>query len=209
MPKRIERNPRGYRERRVEIRETLNRFLIVCEGEKTEPNYFRHFRVPREVVELRIEGTGYNTESLVREALRLRQELGYTDEDDQVWCVFDRDSTRKQQFNAAVKMAEDNGMHAAYSNQAFELWYLLHFDYHDAALHRKHYMTKLTERLGRPYRKNDDEIYDRLLDAQEVAVQRARRLHTAQSKLQPADANPSTTVYKLVEELRRFMPPYQ
>jgi len=207
MPERAGRNARGYRERRVEIREPLNRFLIVCEGQKTEPNYFRQFRVPREVVEIRIEGTGYNTESLVREAMRIRQEHGYTDEGDQIWCVFDRDSTRKQQFNDAIHMAEANGMHVAYSNQAFELWYLLHFDYHDTALHRKQYMTMLTERLGRPYRKNDDEMYDRLIDAQEAAIQHARRLHGAQSDLQPADANPSTTVYKLVEELRKFTSP--
>jgi len=208
MAKRMERGPRGYRERRVEVREPINRFLIVCEGEKTEPNYFRRFRVPREVVEIRIEGTGYNTESLVREAIRLRQEYGYTEEDDQVWCVFDRDSTRKQQFNDAIQMALSNGLHAAYSNQAFELWYLLHFDYHDTALHRKQYMDILTNRLKRKYRKNDEQIYDLLEPFQEIAIQRARRQHSEKADLQPADANPSTTVYLLVEELRKFTNPY-
>lgn len=208
MPKRMERGPRGYRERRVEVREPINRFLIVCEGEKTEPNYFRKFRVPRKVVEIRIEGIGYNTESLVREAMRLRLEYGYTEEDDQVWCVFDRDSTRKQQFNDAIYLAESNGLRVAYSNQAFELWYLLHFDYHDTALHRKQYMDILTDRLKLKYRKNDERIYDLLERYQETAIQRARRLCEQQADLQPADANPSTTVYRLVEELRKFTNPY-
>jgi len=189
----------------VEIREPKNRFLIVCEGEKTEPNYFRRFRVPREVVEIRIHGTGYNTMSLVTEALQLREKLGYTGEDDQVWCVFDRDNFRKQQFNDAIQMAQSSRLKVAYSNEAFELWYLLHFDYCDTALHRKQYIVKLSERMGRPYQKNDDEMYDRLIHTQETAILHARRLHGEQTDRAPADANPSTTVYLLVEELRKHM----
>ena len=40
----------GYTKRSVGTRETVQRFLVVCEGEKTEPNYFRSFRVPKNVV---------------------------------------------------------------------------------------------------------------------------------------------------------------
>lgn len=206
MPEYARQNARGYRERRVDVRETLKRFLIVCEGAKTEPNYFKGFRIPPP--RIRIEGIGFNTVSLVEEAIRLRDELGFTEEDDQVWCVFDRDSTRKQQFNDAIYLAQSNGMHVAYSNQAFELWYLLHFDYHVAALHRKQYMTILTDRLKRKYQKNDADMYDTLEPLQDAAIQRAERLHESQSHLIPADANPSTTVYRLVRELRKFMFPY-
>ena len=44
----------------------LSNLLIYCEGEKTEPNYFRSFRIAREVV-----GEGYNTLSLVKKEMRL------------------------------------------------------------------------------------------------------------------------------------------
>jgi hypothetical protein len=35
----------GYSERKVKNREVKQTFLIVCEGEKTEPNYFKSFHV--------------------------------------------------------------------------------------------------------------------------------------------------------------------
>lgn len=209
MPKPSPRGSRGYRERKVGIREPINRFLIVCEGEKTEPNYFRKFRVPKDVVSIEIHGIGYNTTSLVEQAIMLRQTRGYTEDGDQVWCVFDRDSTRKAQFNDAVARAEAAGLRVAYSNQAFELWYLLHFGYYDTALHRKQYYLKLTEQMGRPYRKNDEDIYDLLAIAQDAAIRNAERLHRSHAGATPADANPCTTVYQLVEELRKFMSPYK
>ena len=49
---------------------TKKRILIVCEGEKTEPNYFLCFRVSSAVVE--VVGEGYNTVSLVERAISKR-----------------------------------------------------------------------------------------------------------------------------------------
>jgi hypothetical protein len=37
MPKK-RNNSRGYSERKIEVRDKKETFLIVCEGEKTEPN---------------------------------------------------------------------------------------------------------------------------------------------------------------------------
>jgi hypothetical protein len=63
------------------------RFLIVCEGKRIEPNYFHCFRVPKDVA-VEIIGEGYSTVRLVRRAMRRMQCTDY----DQVWCVFDRDA---------------------------------------------------------------------------------------------------------------------
>src|SRR5207245_7644192 len=86
-------NPRRrpYSERKVGVRELIPRFLIVCEGERTEPNYFGSFRVPRDVVAIEVRGTGYNTVRLVRKAIQLKREDSENSYE-QVWCVFDRDS---------------------------------------------------------------------------------------------------------------------
>jgi hypothetical protein len=43
---------RGRCGRIVGRREVRQRFLIVCEGEKTEPGYFRSFQVPGVVVDI-------------------------------------------------------------------------------------------------------------------------------------------------------------
>ena len=101
-------------------------FLIVCEGERTEPNYFEAFRAAGDVRKITVKGEGYNTLSLVRRTIELADEGDY----DQVWCVFDRDSFPAQTFNAALELAAQRGFYVAYSNEAFELWYLLHFHFY-------------------------------------------------------------------------------
>ena len=109
-------------------------FLIVCEGEKTEPNYFRSFPVDTKVIKLDIKGEGKNTKSLVEKAIQLKKD-SESDEKDRFWCVFDRDKNDKnphdaQNFNAAITLTKTNGIKVAYSNDAFEVWYLLHFHYY-------------------------------------------------------------------------------
>ncbi len=44
---------RSYADRVVGRRDPIQRFLIVCEGEKTESDSFRACQVPREVVDVR------------------------------------------------------------------------------------------------------------------------------------------------------------
>jgi RloB-like protein len=69
------RNSRGYSPRKVNTREIRQRFLIVCEGEKTEPNYFKRFRVPKLVID--IEGLGKNPSNLVQSARSLKDQEEY------------------------------------------------------------------------------------------------------------------------------------
>lgn len=194
----IERK-RSYSARTVETRETYERFLIVCEGEKTEPNYFKSFRVPRDVIDVR--GIGDNTIRIVEEAIRLKEKDSY----DQVWCVFDRDSFPSDRFNAAFILSEENDIKIAYSNEAFELWYLLHFNYYDSAISRKQYGDKLSELLGYKYEKNSNSIYDDLLDKQPDAIRNAKKLLLNYNPENPEKDNPSTKVHCLVIELNKFI----
>jgi hypothetical protein len=170
--------------------------LIVCEGTKTEPSYFAAFGV----ASVDVVGTGRNTRTLVEETKRIKAERdGY----DRYWCVFDRDSFPAQNFNAALQMARSDGFEVAYSNEAFELWYLLHFDYWTTAHDRSDYAGKLTKRLGRPYRKNDPTIFETLAPLQAQALRNARRLlNSYQPNHNPEKDNPCTSVHILVEELR-------
>ncbi len=66
MARKKGRHRRRGLQRRVNVRELRQRFLIVCEGEKTEPNYFNSFRVPGVVIDVR--GIGENTVRLVERA---------------------------------------------------------------------------------------------------------------------------------------------
>lgn len=181
------------------LRETI---LILCEGEKTEPNYFKDFPVNAGVVEVKISGIGYNTDSLVKKAIQLkeraeRQGTPYN----QVWCVFDRDEFPLKDFNNALLLAQNNKIKVAYSNECFELWYDLHFNYTQTAFHRKDYIKRLGKFLNCPYIKNMPGLYGKLKKQQSVAIRNAKKLLSHTQKY----GNPSTTVHLLVEELTKFI----
>ncbi len=181
--------------RAVAQREPRPVFLIVCEGKQTEPNYFRGFRVNAVVVE--VVGVGRSPRGVVAEAERLSEGKGYTE----TWVVFDKDDFTAEEFNGAVEQAQREGFGVAYSNQAFELWYVLHFDYHDTSLSRRQYQKILSQKLGRAYRKNDLSLYDDLLERQQTAIGNAQRLLDSYVRHNPAQDDPCTTVHELVRKL--------
>lgn len=200
MPKK-RNNYRGYSERRVENREIKETFLIVCEGKKTEPNYFSSFRVVS--ARICVKGIGANPSKLIEEAKRLnnQEEEGY----DQVWCVFDRDDFPKQDFNDAITNADREGFKVAYSNEAFELWYVLHFEFLNTGIPRKDYIQKLDKLLKHQYEKNSEAIYDEINNYQPTAIKNAENLLNQYQPQNAVNNNPSTTVHLLVKELNRFI----
>lgn len=200
MPKRPhfkERIP--HYQRRLDRLPLRQRFLIVCEGEKTEPKYFQGFPIPPDSI-VDVRGVGMNTASLVREALRLRAQGNY----DQVWVVFDRDSFPVENFNVALVLARQNKIKVAYSNEAFELWYILHFVYLDTGVSRDDYCERLGNFLGHPYIKKDPRTYNELLERQATAIRNAERLLSEYKPANPAMDKPSTTVHLLVKALNQL-----
>jgi hypothetical protein len=152
-------------DRTVDTRAERERILIVCEGEKTEPNYFEAIKkkLPPRVAEVRIHGEGANTLTLVDTACELRDvRAGGDYQFDQVWVVFDRDSFPADDFDNAIARAEARGMKCAWSNEAFELWYILHFEYRNTEMPRGDYQRKLDTLLQEHYRKNAPDMYDKL-----------------------------------------------
>jgi hypothetical protein len=195
-------NSRGYSMRKINTREVRQRFLIVCEGAKTEPNYFKSFRVPKDVIQIDIEGVGENPSKLVESANKFNTQEDY----DRVWCVFDRDAWPVQDFNNAIQNAKTQGFQVAYSNEAFELWYVLHFEFLNTGIPRSDYCKKLTFHLGHKYEKNSEKIYDELMEKQAVAIKNSQNLLAQYNPQNPVEDNPSTTVHLLVAELNKFMP---
>ncbi|RKX82516.1 MAG: RloB domain-containing protein [Spirochaetes bacterium] len=186
----------------VASRKLKETFLIVCEGTKTEPNYFDSFRVKSATV--KTIGSGRNTISLVEDAINIRnKEKMHGTEYDQVWCVFDRDDFHST-FNDAVFLAGRNGLKVAFSNESFELWYLLHFIYFDSNIGRAEYIKKLKKHLG-SYEKNDKTVYEKIIQKQSVAIRNAQRLISSCDMKNPNKCEPCTTVVNLVGALNRFL----
>lgn len=199
---------RGKHQGRTTYVRPRRRVLIVCEDQKSACLYFEAFPVDQERYEVHTEGTGMNTYGVVERAIVLKREAGRRDEPySEVWCVFDRDEFPAQHFNRAFELARTNNINIAWSNEAFELWYLLHFSYCDTALHRSDYAGKLKPHLGRPYAKADPEIYGLLKTHQEAAIRNAQRLEQHWrdlGKYSPEGSNPCTSVHKLVALLNEL-----
>jgi hypothetical protein len=180
--------------------------LICCEGKATEPNYFRKFPINSNVIELDIVGEGFNTLSLVKEAIRLKDAaISINKPYNQIWCIFDKDSFSIDIFNSAIYKAQRNGIKIAYSNECFELWYLLHYNFINTACSRKSYKGMLTRCLGHKYKKNDPTMYEKLLPFQLKAIKHSMALLKKYSSCNPAKDNPSTTVHELVQELNKYI----
>lgn len=205
----------GRRGRRPYASRALRkRFLIVCEGAVTEVAYFESFPVNREV-RVVVEGEGKNTTSLVAAAIEHADEA--ESPFDEVWVVYDHDDFGAERFNQAEAqirgLGADDGRPerwaAAWSNQAFEVWYLLHFQFFDGQLHRHlvhHKLDGLLRSKGlrsAGYRKNDPDLYGLLLPFQPEAIANAQRLvhEHGVPPTTPSEANPCTMVYRLVEAL--------
>ena len=206
--------PKFSRDNKTGKKEQLPIILIVCEGERTEPNYFDQFEVTNITIDPR--GIGDNTVRLVEYAIKESKTNDY----DQVWCVFDKDSFPNQNFNRAVELAKNENFGIAYSNESFELWYILHFEYLNSQITRDQYIKKLNnifkskkdEGFPDSYKKNDPNIYRILKPYQHVALKNAQNLsNNYESELIPSSATqcPVTYVYKLVEELNRWIPSHR
>ena len=212
----IQKFARRETSRKQDTRIKRRFFLIVCEGSKTEPNYFRGLEknLPPGVVntiELAIEGEGHNTLTVIQDALNAKKRFenqGRTI--DEVWAVFDRDDFPEQHFNNAISKGKAAGVFCAWTNEAFELWYLLHFQLFENGMPRNDYKAiierELTKKIGRPYRyqKNSAEMYQLLRDYgdQQLAIKRAKQLDaTFAGRTDYANHNPCTKVYELIEKL--------
>lgn len=195
-------------------------YLIVTEGERTEPLYFNGLisRIKQhtcggilEVLpHISIHGEGNSTTSLINKADEYvnKSKILYQ----HVWIVFDKDDFLD--FDDAIQLAKEKGYHVAWSNQSFEYWIYLHFHYSDSALHRHEWNNKLDEifkqyDLGdRTYQKNYENIYDLLntYSSTYTAIKNAkRRLANFYKHDAPSSCDPATTVHILVENLLQYI----
>jgi hypothetical protein len=193
--------------RRQGVREVKQSFLIVCEGEKTEPDYFKAFRMTAATVQA--VGEAMNTMTLVNKAISIREaDKAKKRFYDQCWVVFDKDDFPAKDFNQAIKYAEKNGFQVAYSNQAFEYWFLLHFNLYQGPIHRNQYKNMLEKLIGMPYSKTEGSgavMYNLLLVRQEQAIKNSETVLAEISHGNPAEEESSTTVHKLVKELNKYL----
>ncbi len=203
----------GQLEGRTAKRSPYERVLIVCEGEKTELNYFRgciqFYKLNTANVE--IDGTsGSSPKSVYERAVELRKvEVKRGGSYNRVYCVFDKDTheTYNETIERISKSKYKNVFYAA-SVPCFEYWLLLHFKYTtkpyaatgnlsigDAVL-------KELKEVMPEYEKSDANIFKSLSSKIEIAKKNAAR-SLKDAKNSNTD-NPSTNIHKLIGYLQNL-----
>lgn len=229
--------------------DNLPTFIIVCEDEVSEPLYFKYFET--DLIKI---NTIENQKSKMTNVLNaIKHCLGedimeYNADsrarlkrnDIQIWCVFDRDKGDNSNlvkddvdFNLSINTAQASGINVAWSNDAFELWVLLHFEeieINDDNKKRDIYYKRLTDIFKKLPNPNEDLIKalnhssfnykqdlkhrnnfrnivrNEIIPKTQEAINRAKALdkHFSASSLPYHQKAPCTMVYKLVEELIRL-----
>lgn len=189
--------------------------LIVCEGVNTEVSYFRQFKLA--TAKVIITGAGAGAVKVLEKA----KQVYNPEEHGIIACVFDKDDVPDDVFNATVFEAERLGFLCAWSNQAFEYWFLLHLiDHQGEPMHRKVYPQKLNELLkvdgirydGKKSKRVTDAMFDyfEAIDPQTgktrvaLAIERSERNEKRQNSRQPAQSESCTRVHHLVKVLIHY-----
>ncbi len=131
---------------------------------------------------------------------------------DKAWLIIDRDSFSKENFKGTLETARQKEICVAYSNECYELWLLLHFKNVASHKTREEIKKELNEEFKKhfnlKYEKSEKHVYGMLIDRQEKAIQRAKKLIEniikVDGKLDPYNNNPSTKIYLLIECLNNL-----
>lgn len=197
--------------RKAESRQPRATVWIICEGLRTEPNYFqgllRSLGMNPELARVVPSQYGSDPLSVVRYAEDLlKDDPGV----DHIWSVFDRD--RHSTFDAAqerFRAKRGRAVHrlrVASSTPCFEFWLLLHlcdatspFRAADGGSECEE-VQKAIRREINGYEKSAPDVFEQFRAGLNDAIGRARRL-AADNEL-TGSRNPATTVHELVLDMR-------
>lgn len=205
------RPAKDYR-RRGPVREPYDLVLIICEGKKTEPQYFRGLRQMHRLSSANVmivpSQYGNDPVSLVKFAIdKHREDKGLYN---RMYCVFDRNGHAgyQQALDAVAKspLAKAQKLFAITSVPCFEIWVLLHFAYSTApfaAAGPKSSCDRVIDAVHvhfLEYEKASADVYEKLEPRIEAALANAKLL--AKHNTDTGSQNPSTLVHELVHYLR-------
>lgn len=190
------------------IRKQKRIILIACEGNnKTEKTYFNNFENIKSDFNI-CYAKGNNTDPLklvqmlIKEIKKLDLNLMGGDI---AYLVFDTDMNfnKDKIINAANKLAKDNHIKVISSNPSIEIWFLLHYEFTTSSMTNSEVIKRIKKYYPK-YEKNIN-IYSDINKNIFTAINRAKKLEKYQLEngkiIGTVGANPSTEMYKIVEEL--------
>ena len=209
-------NSRLKKERLSSRRLAPCNYLIVCEGKKTEPNYFNGLkevinkkygsRIDVLIPKIEIKGTGRNTNDLINYAKKFVNHSNKMY--GKVWVVFDKDDYKDEQFDNAINNCE---YESCWSNPNFELWLLSHFKKISRYITKDEVLSELDKEfrknsLGK-YNKNDLKIFDKVTRKGNIkdAIINCRYMENINKSPNCYKSNPMTKFYKIVNDFIDYL----
>jgi hypothetical protein len=203
------RNSRSLR-RRVGNRPPYDRVLIVCEGEKTECNYFEEIRQNARISSAHVVVLPTDLGTDPRKVVESAQDV-FNQKDkafERVYAVFDRDD--HPHYETAIQMAAAKNkkikndekrlveFETIVSVPCFELWLLLHFEDARSWIHRNVVLRKLRTHID-GYEKGMPNLFALTKSLLSVATGRATSLKLNHQRIPGEELY--TDVHELVEYL--------
>jgi len=196
------------RKRKDRIRAQRRTVLIVCEGSKTEPNYFedltKHLGIAARV-EVSGKKCGSDPKSVLRYAKKLKNDKNMPNYD-HVWCVIDveRYGKRTGEITTVLNEARVASIKMAISNPCFEVWVLFHFEEYGKPFDKCKDVIREVETHVTKYTKGGN-IYDNYLSERtQIAIENAKTIKNRNISTVRIDRNPYTEVYLIVENLMKL-----
>lgn len=190
-----------------------SRFLIVCEGSKTEPNYFRDLKDDLGLTNTDVEicgDCGSAPRSVVDRALEL---FAIDPSFDCIFCVFDKDTHTT--YSEAIdlvsnkKMPSGKKIKAIKSIPCFEYWILLHFEYTCSSFvasggrSAADNVVRALKRHMPNYRKSAPDLFSSLKPHSGEA--RKRSAQAIAETLATGSDNPSSEIHILIDTLAKSL----
>ena len=185
-------------------------YLIVTDAEKTEKYYFEGIKnhIPDSLkndLQIKI----YSNKALSKIIDFAAEERNKDERFRDIWLVFDRDEVKN--FDKLIEEAKENKMNVGWSNPCFEIWLMSYFqppkNIEESQKCCESFEKIFKENTGKKYKKSEEKIYNILCENgdENKAIQRAREKYQQVRKdySQPSKMIGCTTVYKLVEELKK------
>lgn len=196
------------RKRNCNKRQRKSIVAIGCEGKnKTETIYLKNFSSRECIIKF---STGNHTDpvGMAKDLINyINEEDIKTEYGDKIYLLIDTDINKKkqEQINKAKAICEKNGIELITSTPTFEYWYILHYGY-TAKVYKSSQQAKdeIKAKINDYFEGMD--IYNNIADKTDIAIINAKKVEKYQISnghaIDSEDANPHTSVYKVVEELK-------
>ena len=185
-------------------------YLIVTDAEKTEKNYFEEIKnIIPDVLKNDLQIKIYSNKPLAKIIDFATEQRNKDERFRDIWLVFDRDEVKN--FDKLIEDAKESKMNVAWSNPCFEIWLMSYFkNLENISTSKKccdTFEKVFQDNTGKKYKKSEEKIYNILCEKgnENKAIERSREKYHQVRKdySHPSKMIGCTTVYKLVEELKK------